>query len=483
MSIRLNSTFYARRTRARNEVRGTIILPALVVVGMVATLSMIFVQVSLSKNKEQRVSVDSKRAFYMAEAGLSEGFNGLCLGKSGNVASETVPAEFGFGLFWTVAEELGSGRVKLESTGLAGAGRATLSLTCERSSENIGALGFFGGQDITVQAGALIDSYDSRIGTYASQALLAPVALPGARLGGNRDIQVQGSILKPTFIYGDANPGPMGSVFRSLLGTTITGSKAPSPATIEFPVVKPPELPGPENNLKVESNQSLPSGAYKIKDFEVKNDMILILNGPMVIVAEKLKVGKEATFKINASAGPVKVYIRDEMKFEKDSQLLSTTFDPLGITFNVGGMIRPGGGGGRIRPGDGGGRIRPGDDGDGDENDGNDADIKLECRGDFHGSIYAPKSDVTLPKNFNVFGSVVSERLTIETGGKLHFDRAFTSTDDPNGITHLLGWHIVELPNVPTVTLRYDAIAELLRRGITPVAPGNGHFDLGIVPP
>ena len=88
-------SFGRSRRSARAHVRGTAIVAALIVVVLVATLSMIYVQMSLSKNKEQRGSVDAKRAFYMAEAGLAEGFNGLCLGKSGNVASAATPAEFG----------------------------------------------------------------------------------------------------------------------------------------------------------------------------------------------------------------------------------------------------------------------------------------------------------------------------------------------------------------------------------------------------
>ena len=40
-------------------------------------LSVSYLQLSLNKCRESQVSADSKRAFYMAEAGISESFAGL----------------------------------------------------------------------------------------------------------------------------------------------------------------------------------------------------------------------------------------------------------------------------------------------------------------------------------------------------------------------------------------------------------------------
>jgi Tfp pilus assembly protein PilX len=46
-------------------------IAALLVVFAVATLSMIHIQLDLAKAREQRAAVDTKRAFYLAEAGLA----------------------------------------------------------------------------------------------------------------------------------------------------------------------------------------------------------------------------------------------------------------------------------------------------------------------------------------------------------------------------------------------------------------------------
>jgi len=429
--------------------RGTAILPALIVVVLVATLSMVYVQVSLAKNKEQRGSVDAKRAFYMAEAGLAEGFNGLCLGKSGNVASEDTPAEFGVGIFWTKATELGQGRVKLESTGLCGAGRAALAMTVERQPDSIGALGFFGDQAITVEGGALIDSYDSRSGPYTGQALLAPIGSllsMGAKVGGNADITVLGTLLRPAKVYGDVKPGPQGTLFRSA-NSIITGSMAPSASTIPFPAVEIPVVAsGTDLTVKSGVAETLSSGLHGVKKIKVKSGGALTIYGPTTIVADSLELEARGALKIDATSGPVKVFIKEGLNLAASSHLGTLTNDPLGISIQVAGT----------------------------------QGVTLETNGNFYGSIYAPNTAVSIPSSFIVYGAVVAKDLTLKAGGQLHFDRALTATSsESNGTPRLLGWHIVELPNVAIVQLRYDALADLIRQGKTPQKARDAHREVG----
>ena len=75
---------------------------------------------SVSMGRQRTLSVDTKRAFYMAEAGISEGLYGLMVGKSGNVGTADLPATFGDGVFWVEAEDIGENRTLLTSTVCAG---------------------------------------------------------------------------------------------------------------------------------------------------------------------------------------------------------------------------------------------------------------------------------------------------------------------------------------------------------------------------
>ncbi len=78
--------------------RGSALIPALLAVLLTSGLCVCYLQLSLSKSRESQVSVDAKRAFYVAEAGLAEAYYGLARGMQGAVASESVPARFGNGV-------------------------------------------------------------------------------------------------------------------------------------------------------------------------------------------------------------------------------------------------------------------------------------------------------------------------------------------------------------------------------------------------
>lgn len=465
MTNRNESGPLKRKIQHANGERGSAILPALVVVVIVATLSMIFLQLSLAKNKEQRSSVDAKRAFYMAEAGLSEGFDGLCIGKSGNVASKDLPAEFGNGLFWVTATENGQGRVTLESTGLCGAGRATLSIVVERQPDTVAALGFFGDQGITVEPGALIDSYDSRAGLYVPLlslplGLLAPT---GARVGCNSDITVNGSLLSPSTIYGDVRPGPTGTLFRSRYAT-ISGSMAPSTSAITLPSVKLPAVTavGDFNTAGSGTSTNLARGVQGYDMMYVKPGASLRIVGPAVLVVKKLVVDTGGKLLLDASGGPIKMYVVDGVKMATSSTLASSSTDPLSVSIQVAGSVNK----------------------DLDRDGIVDPPVTINSTGNLYGNIYAPGAAMTLPTGLSVFGAVTAKSLTIKTGGKLHFDRALTTgTDDSNGAPRLLGWRIVELPNVPVVKLRFDALRELRAQGLVPLVSRDAHLDIGILPP
>jgi hypothetical protein len=433
-------------------------VPALLVVMLTATLSMIYLQVSLAKNKEQRVSVDAKRAFYMAEAGLAEAFNGLCLGKSGDVGTEDLPAEFANGLFFVVAKDEGQGRITLKSTGLCGAGRATLSIVLQRQPDEVASRGFFGDQGITVQPGALIDSFDSRLGLYQAPAvaeILAGLVQSGARLGCNADVTVQGSLLAPTYVLGDAKPGQSGTLFRTS-GVLITGSTAPAASNATMPAVVVPTYRSAGDVIATDLSAMIKPGEQGFDTLRVDPLGVLTITGPAVIVADKLVV--EGTLALDARKGPIKMIVRDGVKLAPTSKINMLHTDPLGFSLAVPAAV-------------------PSDlDGDGR----NDPPVTLAGSGRFFGTIYAPNAPIQLQKNLEVFGGVTAQSLTVGPGTKLHYDRALSeSSGEMTGPPRFLAWRIVELPQVPLVSLRFDALRELKLEGKVPLLAKFAHLRIG----
>lgn len=159
----------SRRNGTRWGERGSALLGAMFVVLTISVLSVAYLQLSLSKNREGKSSLDSKRAFYMAESGFAEAFAAIQMGRSGEIASPEEPARFANGVFWVEAEPLAEDKILLQSTGLAGGSRSSLSLVVDRTAVSLPAQGAFGLEQVVLREGAVVDAYDSRLGDYAAQ--------------------------------------------------------------------------------------------------------------------------------------------------------------------------------------------------------------------------------------------------------------------------------------------------------------------------
>ena len=166
---------------ARGGRRGGVLVLSLVAVGVVAILSLTYLQLSAGVTRLQVAALDTSMSFYMAEAGLAESYSGLSVGHTGNVGTAAEPALHGEGVFWVEATPLGDDLVQLESTGMVKSGKAVLGMVVRRGRQNVGALGIFSEEDLTVPDSALIDGFDSSAGAYAAQAAADPGSVaPGS---------------------------------------------------------------------------------------------------------------------------------------------------------------------------------------------------------------------------------------------------------------------------------------------------------------
>jgi hypothetical protein len=152
--------------------RGGALALALIVAVTVAAASAGILLVSSHFARRQSNAVHDQRAFYLAEAGLSEAYNALTIGKTGQIGSLEQPAASGEGFVWVDATEVGDGTVRLESTGVVGLGRASLALVVERVEQ---PLGIFADKDLIIDAPILVDGYDSETAPYLEQVGLIPI--------------------------------------------------------------------------------------------------------------------------------------------------------------------------------------------------------------------------------------------------------------------------------------------------------------------
>lgn len=457
----------ARTRTEASRSRGSALLPALMVVTVLVVLSMAWLQLSLTKNREHTNSADTKRAFYIAEAGLSEAFAGLVAGHSGNVGGPGLPAQFGNGVFWVTAEEESDGKVTLRSTGMAGSGRVALSMVVENAAETVASRGAFGDQRLEVMGGARIDSYDSRGGGGGTQ-MLDPDQLPtGARVGSNQDIIVRDPPASmpgaKTEIFGDARPGPSGTVLRGT-NTTISGSTAPNEDLVPLPAIDVPAIASSGNvDYKLTTAPLiLPAGSNAFGTLRVQNGATVIVRGPSTLVIDSLQVDPGAELELDSTDGAIQLFVRDYLYLAAGSILTTPAHEPARVSIQTTAKTTA----------------------DRNKDGVLDPPVRLLSTGQVYAIVYAPLASVSIPPSFELFGAVAAQRLTLQQAARVHFDRALTVATMQNGsLPRFAGWQIVELPASPLVLTRYDPLVLLRVSGMNPPPAPNAHYDLGVVPP
>lgn len=457
---RIRKTTHGRRAQAR---RGSVLIPGLLVVLLMAVLSMCYLQLSLTKDRESRAEVDAKRAFYQAEAGLAEGYLALASGGSGAVASESIPARLGNGVFWVTAEDHGD-RVTLKSTGLSGLGRASLSTTLQRSAASVASLGLFGEQNLALGSGALVDAYDSRVAPYSPPG--GQHQLPGlggdqphAQVGSNAGIQLAGAsgALSGARIRGDATPGPNGAVVCGS-GASVSGSTTPASACVGTPaldIVVPPEAQ--ELDLATRRPATLAAGTHAFTTLHVHENASLTIHGPAEVVVDQLLVDAGGALTIDGTPGAVSLSVRSFLRVAAGASFgtSSTATDRVALLVAAS----------QSADRDGDGTL--------------DEPVTLQGTGSFYGSIYAPEAEVHLPASFVLYGSLAAQRIVLGESARLHFDCALLTALAEGSLPQLLGWCVVELPPADLVRFGLDPLSVLQFNHVTPVKPGNGHLARG----
>jgi len=101
---------------------------------------------------------------------------------------------------------------------------------------------------------------------------------------------------------------------------------------------------------------------------------------------------------------------------------------------------------------------------------------KLDATASFHGTIYAPETDVRVGSDFEVYGGIVAKRLEIGPNARLHFDNA---RYEGSPFPRIVSWRLVEVP----ASVRGRRLDPFLALGVdreTLLAMGDAH-DLASV--
>lgn len=433
------------RSRAR---RGGVLVLALMAVMSVSVLAAGFLQLSLAATRSQSASLDGKRAFYAAEAGLAEGYSGLSVGGTGKVGSQAQPARFGDGLFWVESErDEASGMVVLQSTGMVGTGRARLEIAVEPRRQSVATLGVFSRGALTVQGGSVIDGFDSKMGSYVSQVV--PASIPahtagGARIGSNQGIVVNGGAAG-TVVYGRAE---YGIAYTCTLGprAQITEGKLTRRLDELLPPVVVPPLSLQSAVVCSSPTPMLIDGvSVGYAGITVKANSQLIVRGPATVVLGSFDLEKDAQLTLDTSAGAVHVYVTGAVAMAAGSVLAVPHTDPTRLSLQVSAV--------------GGTKV------------------VLNAKSSFYGAVYAPQTGIAMAKDFELYGTAIGDTLTLASGARLHVDTALSTATGASTLPTMLCWAIIDLP--AAVAGDHSDPFDVL--GVNPATlprPANAHEDI-----
>ncbi len=219
----------------------------------------------------------------------------------------------------------------------------------------------FGDTGVTFNGDAVTDSYDSSLGAYGGTNLFK-----SGNVGSNGNISLKGN----SGVQGDAIPGPSKSV--SMNGNAyVTGLTTPASSTQTLPAITVPASAVNKGAISISGNssQTLTAGNYIISSISISGN---------------------ATLNIDASAGPVNLYVSGAISANGNGIVISNG-SHLPQNLNI---------------------FETGN-----------SSVSLGGNADFYGTVYAPNSPLSLSGNAQLYGAFAGSSITDSGNGGIHFDK------------------------------------------------------------
>lgn len=418
--------------------RGSILIIVALLMASVAMLSLVLLSTLRSSHKENQGSREGLNALYACETGLSEAVRELSTtGGDGNVGSSSNPVEAGEQSYYVVATPLGNGRTSLVAYGSVDRAEMGVEAVVQPIPESFFRWAAFGEELLHMDSNARTDSYDSSIdpgvNSYPNQQVNGSGS--NAYANANGDVGSNGNITMDSNIgvFGDASPGPTGTVTGDL--ANITGATTPLPAGVELPDVIVPSIPSSGPLIVSVNGTTVPSGSHHFSELRVETNKVLTITGPATIVCDDFKLKSGSQLVIDATDGPVEFFVIDDFILNSNTQIYSTaplppdgngSHSPLDVAFNLlSDNI-----------------LDPAVDITFDEDT-----VDFDSGSKLYGTIFAPSAEIIIDSNFEQFGSLVARRASLLSNARIHYDeRLATVSSDAQSVFTTLCWRVVPVP-------------------------------------
>lgn len=387
-----------RARRTSRDRRGSAIVMTLVCIVAVSTLSVVMLDMAESAQAETRASSDRLRAQYAAEAAASRAVAMLQAGGTGAIGSASQASGLDAASYWVDSSVNSTGDVRtLTASGVADRATARVEVTLNAVPDSIWKFAAFGDEALHMDSNARVDSYDSTLGTWVAQAIHGSgsnlYAKDSGNVGSNGDVTMD----QNSKVWGSAQCGPEGAT--TVLGNAVvTGSTTPAPAVVELPPLAIPSLPS-SGDRTVNGTLNLPAGNYRYNTFNMRSGAIVNVTGPATIVTTNFLMRQNTQFRVDATNGPVKIYVYDDFVLSSNAQMYALDFNPDKIQVNLesDNVIDP------------------------------DVTVELDVV-DFDsntkifGTIYAPNAHIEVDSNLELFGAMMARSIDLDSNARVHYD-------------------------------------------------------------
>jgi hypothetical protein len=367
----------------------------------VVMLTGAFVRISGAASTRVAGGVDDTRAAHLAEAGIREGMTAIGQGLSGNVGTMDEPAYQGDGVFWVEANDLGNGLIELRSTALSGSGRAAVAAIVRGSATDLPLFSntLASKEGLTLNEGVMIDSYDSALGSYASQVASSLDGFSYAGKNGsvacNKGIALNANV----HVFGDATPGPGYGVTKPP-SAKVSGDTTPLTEPLTFPPIEIPSVTQTSSlTLASGTMDFLAPGIHGFDSLALGKASTLTVAGPATLVVNSFAGYKDAKMVVDATGGPVTIYVRDKYFHDNGFNAGPSPGSPMALAFLI------------------------------------DAaqDITFPSASKVSGAYYAPNASLTFTSSNEAWGSFVANKVSMSNDMKFHYDENLGKYWDKEG--------------------------------------------------
>jgi len=385
----MNRMAYSRRG-------GALVMTAVSLTSL-SVLSLSLLSVMMAGSTEQRIQREKLRAEYTCEAALQRAVVALNTGGTGALGSAQIPQVWGDARYWVTSAAPSANVRTLIATAEEDRAGASVELTLQRQLNALWRYGAFGEASMHMDSNARLDSYNSALGTWNSQAENNSGSMTYALSNG--DIGSNGHVLmeQNSKVWGDATCG-VNSTTTVMGNAVCSGSTSPAASPLALPPLALPFALG-TTSINVTGSFTITAGNNAYADFVGRANSVTTIVGPATVVFRNFQLRSGAQLRCDTTAGPVKIFVQDNFVLNSNTSIHPLNQLPKDLEVNLlsNNIVNP--------------AVVVALD-----------TVDFDSNAKLYGTLYAPNAHVEIDSNFEVFGAIMAKSVDLDSNCSIHYD-------------------------------------------------------------